>query len=116
LQLSSERVLRALEGLGLERVDAEVYVYLANKGPQKGSDVAGALKIRKQQLHSILKNLQTKGVVTASSESPALFSAVLFEKALEVLVEANMEQAKAIRESKEELLYSWRIMAERDYT
>ncbi len=114
--MSLERVLRALEGLGLERVDAEVYVYLAKKGPQKGLDVAGALKIRKQQLHSILRNLQTKGVVTASSERPALFSAVLFEKALEVLVEANMEQAKVIKESKEELFSIWRIMAERDYT
>ena len=114
--MSLERVLRALEGLGLERVNAEVYVYLAKKGPQKGLDVAGALKIRKQQLHSILKNLQTKGVVTASSECPRLFSAVPFEKALEVLAEANMEQAKAIKESKEELFSSWRIMAERDYT
>jgi sugar-specific transcriptional regulator TrmB len=116
MQLSLERVLRALEDLGLERVDAEVYVYLAKKGPQKGLDVAGALKIRKQQLYSILKNLQTKGVITASSEYPGLFSAVLFEKALEVLVKANMEQAKAIKENKEELFSSWQIIAELDYT
>ena len=114
--MSLERVLRALEGLGLERVDAEVYVYLAKQGPQKGLDVAGALKIRKQQLYSILKNLHTKGVVTTSSECPGLFSAVLFEKALEVLVEANIEQAKVIKESKEELFSSWRIIAEEDYT
>ena len=105
-------MLRALEGLGLKRMDAEVYVYLAKKGPQKGLNVADSLKIRKQQLYSILKNLQTKGVVTTSSECPGLFSAVLFEKALEVLVEANMEQAKAIKESKEELFSNWRIMAE----
>ncbi len=109
-------MLRALEGLGLKRMDAEVYVYLAKKGPQKGLNVADSLKIRKQQLYSILKNLQTKGVVTASSKRPALFSAVLFEKALELLVEANMEQAKAIKETKEELFANWRNMAKRDYT
>ena len=114
--MSLERVLRALEGLGLERVDAEVYVYLAKKGPQKGLNVADSLKIRKQQLHSILKNLQTKGLVTASPKHPALFSAVLFEKALELLMEANMEQAKAIKETKEELFANWRNMAKRDYT
>ena len=97
-------------------MDAEVYVYLAKKGPQKGLNVADSLKIRKQQLYSILKNLQTKGLVTASPKRPALFSAVLFEKALELLVEANMEQAKAIKETKEELFANWRNMAKRDYT
>jgi len=54
--------------------------------------------------------------VTASPKRPALFSAVLFEKALELLVEANMEQAKAIKETKEELFANWRNMAKRDYT
>jgi sugar-specific transcriptional regulator TrmB len=109
-------VLRALEGFGLKRVDAEVFVYLAKKGPQKGIDIADGLKIRKQHLYSILKNLQSKGVVTASPERPALFSAVAFEKALDLLVEANMEQAKAIKETKEELLSSWRNMTKRDNT
>jgi sugar-specific transcriptional regulator TrmB len=107
-------VLRTLESFGLKRVDAEVYVYLAKKGSQKGIDLANALKIRKQQLHSILKNLQAKGVVTASTERPALFSAVAFEKALDLLLEADMEQAKAINETKEELLSSWRDMTKRE--
>ena len=114
--LSLERVLRTLEGFGLTRVDAEVYVYLAKKGSQKGTDIADALKIRKQQLYSILKSLQDKGVVTASLEHPALFSAVAFEKALDLLLEANMEQAKAIKETKEELLLSWRSMTKQDKT
>jgi sugar-specific transcriptional regulator TrmB len=114
--LSLERVLKTLESFGLSRMDAEVYVYLAKKGPQKGLDIADALKIRKQQLNFILKNLQSKGVVTASPEHPALFSAVAFEKALDLLVEANMEQAKAIKETKEELLSSWRNMTRQDNT
>lgn len=107
-------MLRTLESFGLKRVDAEVYVYLAKKGTQKVIDIAGALKIRKQQLYPILKTLQDKGVVTASPEHPALFSAVAFEKALDLLIEANMEQAKAIKETKEELLSSWRSMTKRD--
>jgi sugar-specific transcriptional regulator TrmB len=114
--LSLERVLRTLEGFGLKRVDAEVYIYLAKRDPQKGIDIADALKIRKQQLYPILKTLQDKGVVTASPEHPALFSAIAFEKALDLLVEAKMEQAKAIKETKEELLSSWRSMTKRDKT
>jgi sugar-specific transcriptional regulator TrmB len=107
-------VLKTLEGFGLKRIDAEVYVYLAKRGPQIGRDIASALKIAKQQLHPILKTLQDKGVVTVSPEHPALFSAVAFEKALDLLLEANMEQAKAIKETKEELLSSWRDMTKRE--
>ncbi len=114
--LSLERVLRTLEDFGFKRVDAEVYVYLAKKGPQKGIDLAGALKIRKQQLYPILRTLQDKGVVTASPERPALFSAVAFEKMLDLLVEANIETARALKETKEALLSSWREMTKRDNT
>jgi sugar-specific transcriptional regulator TrmB len=109
-------VLRTLESFGLKRVDAEVYIYLAKKGPQKGIDLADALKIRKRQLYSILKALQDKGIVTVSPEHPALFSALAFEKALDLLVETNVEQAKAIEAAKEELLSSWRDMNKRNNT
>lgn len=114
--MSLERIINTLQGFGLRRLDAEVYVYLAKKGPQKGIDIADALKIHKQQIYLILKTLQEKGVVTASLERPALFSAVAFERALDLLVEANMEQAKAIEETREELLSSWRDITKRDNT
>ena len=114
--MSLERVLRTLEGFGLSRADAEVYVYLAKQGPQKGVEIADALKIRKHILYLSLKSLQDKGIVTASSERPALFSAVAFKQALDLLVEANLEQAKAIKDIKEELLSSWRSTTKRANT
>jgi len=108
--MSLERVINILQGFGLKRADAEVYVYLATKGPQKGTDIADALKIRKHQLHFGLKTLVAKGVVTSGSSHPVLFSAVTFEKALDILLNAEMERAKAIEETKEMLLESWRDM------
>jgi predicted transcriptional regulator len=44
-RLSLERVLKTLEGFGLSRTDAEVYVYLAKKGSKKGRELANALQI-----------------------------------------------------------------------
>jgi sugar-specific transcriptional regulator TrmB len=114
--LSLERVLRTLEGFGLDRLAAEVYVHLAKKGPQEGADIADALKLRKHNLHAILKTLQDKGVVTASVKYPLMFSAVAFERALDLLVEANIEQAKVIQETKDELLSEWREMIKRNNT
>jgi sugar-specific transcriptional regulator TrmB len=106
--LSLERVLKTLEGIGLSRMDAEVYVYLAKKGPKKGHELADALQVTKQQLYPSLKNLKNKGIITASLERPALFSAVSFEKVVDLLIAIKVEQAKAIKETKKELLDSWR--------
>ena len=111
--MSLERVFRALEGFGFSRADAEVYVYLAKQGPKSGSDISDALKIRRRQLHSVLSALQDKGVVSASSECEGWFSAVAFEEALSLLLEADVEQAEAIKETREELLSEWRSMISR---
>jgi sugar-specific transcriptional regulator TrmB len=114
--LSKERVLKTLEGLGLSRVDAEVYVYLAKKGPRKGRKLANDLQITKQQLYPSLRNLEKKGIVTTSLDRPALFSALAFEKVLELLITIKMDQAKAIKETKKELLKSWLSMSLHEQT
>jgi sugar-specific transcriptional regulator TrmB len=108
--------MKTLEGFGLSRIDAEVYVYLAKKGPKKGRELANALQVTKQQLYPSLKNLKTKGIVTASFERPALFSAVAFEKVVELLIKIKVEQAKAIKETKKELLDSWRSISWQEQT
>jgi len=102
--LSLERVIKALIGFGLTRVDAEVYVYLAKKGPQKAVDLAKALNINKQKIYASLKNLQTKGLV---SKDRTIFSALPFEEALDLLIKMEKEQAQAMQESREELLTTW---------
>ena len=96
-------MLRTLESFGLKRVDAEVYIYLAKKGPQKAKDLADALKIRKRQLYPILNKLQAKGVVIAIHKQTTVFSALDFEKTLDQLVKQNAEQEKAIKKILEEL-------------
>lgn len=112
--MSLERVLRILENFGLARTDAEVYVYLAKKGPKQEKDLSSACKISEPQLDLTLKNLQTKGIVTASVEQAALFSAVAFEKVLDLFVKTDIEQAYVISETKEEILASWRSMIKRN--
>jgi len=105
--VSFERVLRILENFGLARPDAEVYIYLAKKGPKREKDLISSLKLAKQQLCSSLKYLQGKGIVTATVKKSTLFSAVSFERALDILVKANIEQAQAISETRQEILSDW---------
>ncbi len=106
--MSFERVFKILEGFGFSRAETIVYIYLAKAGPQKGSDLRRGLRMTKAQLYSELKRLHRKGVVTSSSEHPSLFMAVAFEELLNQFIRTNVEQAKALKETKEELLTNWR--------
>jgi len=102
--MSLERVIKALIGLGLTRSDAEVYVYIAKKGPQEVMDLAKALNYVNKKINASLRNLQTKGLV---SKDRTIFSALPFEEALDLLIKMEKEQAQAMHESKEELLATW---------
>jgi predicted transcriptional regulator len=45
--MSQEQVLKTLVGLGLTRLDSQVYIYLAKRGSQKGQDLSKGLKVQK---------------------------------------------------------------------
>jgi sugar-specific transcriptional regulator TrmB len=109
-------MLTTLVKLGFTKTDAQVYVFLATEGPQKARTIAEALKLSKQQLYRTLKNLQNKGAVNVSPEHPARFSAVLFEKVLDILIKAKKEQQQALQESKENLLSTWQSITKKDRT
>ena len=102
--MSLEVIIKALIGLGLSRSDAELYVYLAKKGPQKALDLAKALNINKPKIYDSLRNLQTKGLVT---KVHTIFSALPFEEALNLLINMKKDQAQTMHEDKEELLTTW---------
>lgn len=101
-------MLKTLEALGLKRLDAEVYVYLAQHDPQKARNIAEALETYKRQLYRSLRNLQRKGMVSASHERPALFSAVSFDKVLDQFIQANREEAQRVERSREQIILTWR--------
>ena len=110
--MSLNRIIKTLENFGLTRIDTQVYVYLAKKGPLMADEVASALKLSKQKLGSVLRNLQNKGIV--NKNHPAVFSAMNFEDVLDFYIKLNVEQAQVIDKSKHELLASWSSMLKRD--
>jgi sugar-specific transcriptional regulator TrmB len=93
-------VLRILQGFGVNKTDAEVYVYLAKRGPTRSVDLAVDFGKTQQQISPILRRLNKKGIVKNSRSHQMLFSALAFEELLERYVKLNMEQAKIIEEAK----------------
>jgi sugar-specific transcriptional regulator TrmB len=106
--LSQEQVLKTLANLGFDEVEAQIYVYLAKKGIRKASEILQATKLTKQQLYPSIKRLQSKSIVTSTMEHPARFSVMPFEKVLDVYIQAKMEEAKKIEQSKAEILSNWK--------
>jgi sugar-specific transcriptional regulator TrmB len=88
-------------------LEAQVYVFLSKKGLKRGRDISLALKMNKQQLYPSLKNLQSKGVVSVTLEHPAQFSAISFEKVLDLYLKAKMEEVRRIQQSKDQILNDW---------
>jgi sugar-specific transcriptional regulator TrmB len=108
--LSQEKALKTLVDLGLTRLDSQIYICLAKRGPQKAKEISKALKVRKQPLYRSLKKLQSKAIVSATLEHPARFSAVSFEKVLDLFIRAKLEEAQNIQHDKAELLSSWQAI------
>lgn len=111
LRVSREKVLVELTKLGLKKAEAKTYFYLAKKGPKKANEITKALGMTKQQLYPIIKELQSKALVTATLDRPAEFSAISFEKFLDLFAQAKLEEAKIIQQNKGKLLSDWQSIA-----
>ena len=108
--MSQEEALKTLSDIGLKRLDSKIYIYLAKKGPKKGKEISKALKMQRQQVYQSLKFLQSKAVVTSTLERPARFSAVPFEKVLDLFIRAKLEEAQNIQQEKAKLLSNWQTI------
>jgi sugar-specific transcriptional regulator TrmB len=109
-------MLSALVNLGLSQADAQVYIFLAPKIPQKANDIANALKMNKQQLYLCLRNLQNKRILNSRGERPKLFSAVPIENVIDLLVKANLEEAQQMEENKQKILSFWQALIKKNTT
>jgi sugar-specific transcriptional regulator TrmB len=107
-KLSLGRIFKALVSLGLSERDAQVYVYLALKGPTKTGNMVDNLKMSGQQIYRSLKYLQGKGIVFADSTRRGVFSALAFEKALKMLIETEKEKTEILQETKKSILQDWK--------
>jgi len=100
--------------LGLTQSDYQVYVFLAQQGPQKRRNLCNELKIQKHQLYRSLRNLQGKGLVSATCEHPAQFSAVSLERVIDMFIKVKTEEAQALQETMEDFLSAWRSLIKKD--
>ncbi len=90
--------------LGLTQLEAQIYVYLAKKGPREEKDLAHALETTDEELCRSLLNLQENGFVTSKIEHQTIFTAVPLEQVIENIVKAKTEETQRMEEEKENYL------------
>ena len=106
--MSLKEVIDALTECGLKRSYAKVFVFLAKDGPNEAHFLAKSLRMRETEVANCLKNLERQGMVRRISEVlPEQFFAVPFEKALDILTEANLKEAAVADKNKEAVLRYW---------
>lgn len=106
--MSDERIIRTLKELGLSNIDVKLYVLLAKDGPHSEREIIEILELQKQQVNCSLKRLQSIEIVKAIGENLEHYAAMSFEEVIDLFIEVKKEQAKTMRENREELLSSWR--------
>ncbi len=94
--------------LGLSATDAKVYTFLATRGPQRTQKIMEELKLQEHVLFQSLNILVGKGVVSSIQEHSALFNALPFAEALELLVKDQLRQAQIIEQGKDGILSEWK--------
>jgi len=112
--MSKERIVKALEQLGFSKTDTQVYIFLAKNGPHELRDIASALSLFERKVRRSLRDLQTQKMIRVSIENPLEFIAIPFEEIINLFIEIKKEKAKAMQESKEELLSTWRSIVKKD--
>ena len=112
--MSKKRIIKALKGLGLSFGDIQVYIFLANSGPNTEKEIVDTLQILEEKIYHSLNNLQDIEIVKTSGEHPIKYSVVPFEEVLDLFIEVKKEQTKTMQESREELLNSWREIIKKE--
>lgn len=106
--MSLERILRLLQDLGLSKDEAEVYIYLAKKGPQTIKTLEECLKKSKNHIKKILKGLEEKQLTTRRSKRSIFFLAIPFEKLLTNYAKIRFNQVKRIEQTRLSFLSDWK--------
>jgi len=109
--MSLKELIDVLSECGLKRSYAKVFVFLAKEGPKELYFLAKALRMQKTDLASCLENLENRGLVKKIVKvSTEQFFTVNLEKALDILIEADLKEAMVAEKNREAVLKYWDYM------
>ncbi len=107
-QLST--VEETLSRFGLLKNEIRVYLHLARSGKMKAGEISEAISLHRTETYRILRDLEKKGIVFSIFEKPLKFTAVPFDKAIDLLVDAEKIKIRLLEQEKTSLVEIWQSM------
>jgi sugar-specific transcriptional regulator TrmB len=102
--IEAEPCAKLLSELGLGKKEAQLYVHLLKYGPKRAGDLARSLKTYRLQVYRTLASLTDKTIVTAKRESPAVYTAIDLEDALDAVLLQHQRELRRMEAIKRELI------------
>jgi len=99
-----EQCAKLLGELGLGQKEAQLYVHLLKYGPKRAGDLAQSLKTYRLQVYRKLASLVDKTMVTAKRQSPAIYTAVGLDDALDAVLLPHQYELHRLQAIKRELI------------
>ena len=109
--MAQKKAKNVLLDYGLTNKEADIYIFLAKNLILTGGEISKRTKIARSLVYRILKNLQTKGLVEPTLESPTRFVAVPFDKALDLIIKTKKQEALKVEREKQDLLADWKTIS-----
>ncbi len=106
--MSKKGALKKLQGVGLKKIDAELYFFLLQNDHSTASEMAEAMKINKPRIYRSAKSLKNRKMITVTYGYPNIYSATPISEVLDDLIEANKEDAKRIEKNRTRFLSEWK--------
>jgi sugar-specific transcriptional regulator TrmB len=107
--LSQEDAIAGILGsFGLNKLESDIYVFLAKHGVLKCGEISKGMKRHTAQVYRALKTLQTKGLVESTLESPFRFTAIPFDKVIDLSIKVKHDEAATIERERNKVLDYWK--------
>ena len=116
LDILTYSVERNLARIGLTPNEARIYVMLAKKGAQKGSNLAKLLNFPRPQAYYLLASLCKKGIVSRTTNNPMKFVALPFEEAANALLNIQKQELTQLESQTKALLDAWSLITDSEVT
>lgn len=102
--MDERRLYEILRELGLSKREADIYLFLSRRGPQKAHSVAVRLNIDRAQTYRSLTSLQEKGIVELTIEAPTRYIAVPIEPLLESYIKGKKNEVARIEAERTDVI------------
>ena len=95
-----------LKKFGLTPNELKVYNHLIAHGPKHANEIGKDLDIYRTETYRLLNSLQTKEMISIIFDKPAKFVGINYDKALDLLINTQIENLNQLRSMRDFLLKS----------